>query len=74
MNDPCTVSQCLYLLAVLANFEKRHGQAKALLEKAQLIGGNEKFWYNSTLCLTDAILGEDREGKSKRVSTLDIDV
>uniref|UniRef100_A0ABM5G1E7 Cilia- and flagella-associated protein 46 isoform X2 n=1 Tax=Pogona vitticeps TaxID=103695 RepID=A0ABM5G1E7_9SAUR len=70
MNDPCTISQCLYLLAVLANLEKKHGQAKALLENAQLIGGNEKFWCNSTLCLTDAILGEDREGKSKRACHL----
>ncbi|KAH0623635.1 hypothetical protein JD844_006596 [Phrynosoma platyrhinos] len=65
MNDLCTVSRCLYLLAVLANLEKNHGQAKALLEKAQLIGGNEMFWYNSTLCLTDAIVGDVREGKEK---------
>ncbi|XP_061491602.1 cilia- and flagella-associated protein 46 isoform X1 [Rhineura floridana] len=65
MNDLCAVSRCLYLLAVLANLEKNHGQAKALLEKSQLIGGNEKFWHNSTLCLTEAILGEDKEGKVK---------
>ncbi|XP_034994598.2 cilia- and flagella-associated protein 46 isoform X1 [Zootoca vivipara] len=68
-NDLCTVSRCLYLLAVLANLEQNHGQAKELLEKAQLIGGNEKFWLNSTLCLTDAILGEDEERKEKMVQS-----
>ncbi|KAM4896437.1 cilia- and flagella-associated protein 46 [Sylvia borin] len=57
------VSRCLYLLAVLANLERNHGQAKALLEKAQLLGGNEQFWYNSTLSLAEAILQEEGEGK-----------
>lgn len=67
MNDPSAVSRCLYLLATLANLEKNYGQSKALLEKAQMIGGGEHFWYNSTLCLTDAILGEEKEGKEKMV-------
>ncbi|XP_059677369.1 cilia- and flagella-associated protein 46 [Gavia stellata] len=57
------VSRCLYLLAVLANLERNHGQAKALLEKAQLLGGNEQFWYNSTLSLIEAVLEEEQEGK-----------
>ncbi|XP_075613670.1 cilia- and flagella-associated protein 46 isoform X5 [Balearica regulorum gibbericeps] len=57
------VSRCLYLFAVLANLERNHGQAKALLEKAQLLGGNEQFWYNSTLSLIEAILEEEGEGK-----------
>ncbi|XP_062436353.1 cilia- and flagella-associated protein 46 [Rhea pennata] len=57
------VSRCLYLFAVLANLEKNHGQAKTLLEKAQLLGGNEQFWYNSTLSLIEAILEEEEEGK-----------
>ncbi|XP_027758626.1 cilia- and flagella-associated protein 46 [Empidonax traillii] len=57
------VSRCLYLLAVLANLERNHRQAKALLEKAQLVGGNEHFWYNSTLSLIEAILEEEGEGK-----------
>nr|XP_042712700.1 cilia- and flagella-associated protein 46 isoform X3 [Chrysemys picta bellii] len=65
MNDIHAVSRCLYLLAVLANLEKNHGQAKALLEKAQLIGGNEQFWYNSTLSLIQAVLEEDKEGKER---------
>ncbi|XP_064572943.1 cilia- and flagella-associated protein 46 [Zonotrichia leucophrys gambelii] len=57
------MSKCLYLLAVLANLERNHRQAKALLEKAQLLGGDEQFWYNSTLSLTEAILEEEEEGK-----------
>ncbi|KAM6390504.1 cilia- and flagella-associated protein 46 [Pluvialis apricaria] len=57
------VSRCLYLFAVLANLERNHGQAKALVEKAQLLGGNEHFWYNSTLSLIEAILEEEGEGK-----------
>ncbi|XP_030132507.2 cilia- and flagella-associated protein 46 [Taeniopygia guttata] len=57
------MSRCLYLLAVLANLERNHRQAKALLEKAQLLGGDEQFWYNSTLSLTEAILEEGGEGK-----------
>ncbi|XP_063162642.1 cilia- and flagella-associated protein 46 [Candoia aspera] len=65
MNDPSAVSRCLYLLAVLANLEKNHGQAKVLLEKARLIGGNEQFWHNSTFSLTDAILGDDQEVNEK---------
>ncbi|XP_013916051.1 PREDICTED: cilia- and flagella-associated protein 46 [Thamnophis sirtalis] len=65
MNSPCGASRCLYLLAVLANLEKNHGQAKALLEKARLIGGNEQFWHSSTFALTDAILGDDQEVNEK---------
>nr|XP_056706458.1 cilia- and flagella-associated protein 46 [Euleptes europaea] len=65
MDNPCSVARCLYLLAVLANLEKNHGQSKMLLEKALLIGGHVHFWYNTTWCLADAILGEDKERKQK---------
>lgn len=61
------MSRCLYLFAVLANLERNHGQAKALLEKAHLLGGNEQFWYNSTLSLIEAILEEGGEGKQSTV-------
>ncbi|XP_035752429.1 cilia- and flagella-associated protein 46 [Egretta garzetta] len=57
------VSRCLYLFAVLANLERNHGQAKAFLEKARLLGGSEQFWYNSTLSLVEAILEDEGEGK-----------
>lgn len=61
------MSRCLYLLAVLANLERNPRQAKALLEKAQLLGGDEQFWYNSTLSLTEAVLEEEGEGKQSLV-------
>lgn len=54
-------------MAVLANLEKKHRQAKALLEKAQLLGGNEQFWYNSTVSLIEAILEEEGEEKQRSV-------
>ncbi|KAM9188465.1 cilia- and flagella-associated protein 46 [Mergus octosetaceus] len=65
LRTPYDASRCLYLLAVLANLEKKHRQAKALLEKAQILGGNEQFWYNSTVSLIEAILEEDGEEKQR---------
>ncbi|XP_008935152.1 PREDICTED: tetratricopeptide repeat protein 40, partial [Merops nubicus] len=70
LRDCYGMSRCLYLLAVLANLEKKHGQAKALLEKAQLLGGNEQFWYKSTLSLIEAILKEDGKGKWSMASEI----
>lgn len=61
------MSRCLYLLAVLASLERNHRQAKALLEKAQLLGGNEEFWYNSTLGLIEAVLEGEGEGRQSMV-------
>ncbi|XP_021108879.1 cilia- and flagella-associated protein 46 isoform X3 [Heterocephalus glaber] len=63
LDDPCAVSQCLLLLAQLANKENNHGQAKKMIEKAQKLGGNEEFWYNSTLTLAEAILSTEDEGR-----------
>ncbi|XP_054238278.1 cilia- and flagella-associated protein 46 [Indicator indicator] len=57
------LSRCLYLLAVLANLERNHRQAKVFLDKAQLLGGNEQFWYNSTLSLIEAVLEGEEEGR-----------
>lgn len=42
------MAKSFHLLAVLANQEQQYGQALALLEQAQEIGGNEEFWYNLT--------------------------
>ncbi|KAM5140139.1 cilia- and flagella-associated protein 46 [Callospermophilus lateralis] len=63
LNDPCAESQCLLLLAQLANQEKNHGQAKRMIEKAQCLGGSEEFWYNLTLTLADAVLSSEDDGK-----------
>ncbi|KAK1166636.1 cilia- and flagella-associated protein 46 [Acipenser oxyrinchus oxyrinchus] len=63
LNDKAAQAQCLYLFAVLANSEMNHGQAKALLEEAQSIGGDENFWFNLTLCLVKAIIEENSKDK-----------
>ncbi|KAM9477000.1 cilia- and flagella-associated protein 46 [Clarias gariepinus] len=46
LGDQTTLAKSFYLLAVLASLEQEHGQALALLEQAQDIGGDEDFWYN----------------------------
>ncbi|XP_058242545.1 cilia- and flagella-associated protein 46 isoform X2 [Hemibagrus wyckioides] len=48
LGDQTTLAKSFHLLAVLANQEQQYGQALALLEQAQEIGGNEEFWYNLT--------------------------
>lgn len=68
-DDPCAESQCLHLLAQLANKENNYGQAKRLAEQAQRRGGGEEFWYRSTLTLADAILSMEGEGREVAVST-----
>lgn len=62
-DDPCAESQCLHLLAQLANKENNYGQAKTLAEQAQRRGGGEEFWYRSTLTLADALLSMEGEGR-----------
>ena len=64
LDDPLAQSRCLHLLAQLANKEKKHGQARRMVEQAQRLGGSEEFWYQSTLTLADTLLsaeGERRE-------------
>ncbi|XP_041116568.1 cilia- and flagella-associated protein 46 [Polyodon spathula] len=63
LDDKAAQAQCLYLFAVLANSEMNHGQAKALLQEAQSIGGDENFWFNLTLCLVKAIIEENSKDK-----------
>nr|XP_023417215.1 cilia- and flagella-associated protein 46 isoform X2 [Cavia porcellus] len=63
LGEPCAESQCLLLLAQLANKENNHEQAKKMIEKAQKLGGNEEFWYRSTLTLAEAILATEDEGR-----------
>lgn len=46
IGDQTTLAKSFYLLAVLASQEQQHGQALALLEQAQEIGGDKDFWYN----------------------------
>ncbi|XP_078269822.1 cilia- and flagella-associated protein 46 isoform X2 [Rhinoraja longicauda] len=60
------MAKIFYLLAVLANYERNFGQAKLLLEEAQIIGGNEYFWYDVITCLVNAILGENLEDSKEQ--------
>ncbi|KAF5902114.1 cilia- and flagella-associated protein 46 isoform X3, partial [Clarias magur] len=46
LGNQTTLAKSFYLLAVLASLEQEYGQALALLEQAQDIGGDEDFWYN----------------------------
>ncbi|XP_078421329.1 cilia- and flagella-associated protein 46 [Cetorhinus maximus] len=61
------LAKILYLLAVLANCEKNHGQAKLLLKEAQSIGGNEYFWYDTITCLVCTIKEENLEDSKEQV-------
>ncbi|KAI1894576.1 hypothetical protein AGOR_G00117200 [Albula goreensis] len=63
VGDRAAEAKSLLLLAELANHERNHGQALALLREAQGIGGDEDFWYHVTLCLVNATLEMDREEK-----------
>nr|DBA15094.1 TPA: hypothetical protein GDO54_004351 [Pyxicephalus adspersus] len=58
--------KCLYLLSVLANCEKNHGQAKSLLLEAKGLERDANLLYETTCSLTEAILGEDKEGRNKK--------
>ncbi|XP_069914365.1 cilia- and flagella-associated protein 46 isoform X3 [Oryctolagus cuniculus] len=63
LGDPGAEARCLLLLAQLANKEKNHGQARRLIERAQRLGGDEQFWYRSTLALADSILASEDGGR-----------
>ncbi|XP_075468672.1 cilia- and flagella-associated protein 46 isoform X5 [Ascaphus truei] len=66
IGDKYDILKCLYLLSVLANSEKNHGQARELLMEVQQIERDAEFWYKTTMSLTDAVLGENKEGKEKK--------
>ncbi|XP_048407549.2 cilia- and flagella-associated protein 46 [Stegostoma tigrinum] len=68
--DKANLAKVLYLLAVLANCEKNHGQAKLLLKEAQSIGGNEYFWYDTITCLICAIQGENLENSKEQACNI----
>lgn len=68
MKDPCAESQCLHLLAQLANKERNYSHGRRMVEAAQRRGGGEEFWYRSTLTLADTLLSTGKEGKEVMVS------
>ncbi|XP_017369055.1 cilia- and flagella-associated protein 46 isoform X2 [Cebus imitator] len=67
LDEPCAEAQCLFLLAQLANKEKNYGQAKRMIAQAQHLGGNEEFWYNSTLTLAETLLSMEHSGQEATV-------
>nr|XP_025129616.1 cilia- and flagella-associated protein 46 isoform X5 [Bubalus bubalis] len=70
LDDPLAQSRCLHLLAQLANKEKKHGQARRMVEQAQRLGGSEEFWYQSTLTLADTLLSAEGERRETLVCKL----
>ncbi|XP_018424570.1 PREDICTED: cilia- and flagella-associated protein 46-like, partial [Nanorana parkeri] len=58
--------KCLYLLSVLANCEKNHGQARSLLLEAKDLERDAKLLYETTCSLTEAVLGEEKEGRERK--------
>ncbi|XP_036685221.1 cilia- and flagella-associated protein 46 isoform X2 [Balaenoptera musculus] len=70
LDDPCAESKCLHLLARLANKEKKYGQARKMIERAQRLGGSEQFWYDSTLTLADTLLSTENERREAVVCQL----
>ncbi|KAM4702837.1 cilia- and flagella-associated protein 46 [Rhinophrynus dorsalis] len=66
MGDKYDQLKCMYLLSVLANNEKNHGQAKALLIEAQPIEKDAEFWYKTTIALSEAVIGENKDGKEEK--------
>ncbi|KAL0616897.1 Cilia- and flagella-associated protein 46 [Plecturocebus cupreus] len=67
LDEPCAEAQCLLLLAQLARREKNYGQAKRMIAQAQRLGGDEQFWYNSTLTLADTLLSTEHSGREATV-------
>ncbi|KAM4636947.1 cilia- and flagella-associated protein 46 [Discoglossus pictus] len=65
IGDKHDILKCLYLLSVLSNSEKNHGQAKALLKEAQHIERDAEYCYKTTIAMTEAVLGEDYKHKEK---------
>ncbi|XP_078006794.1 cilia- and flagella-associated protein 46 isoform X2 [Phascolarctos cinereus] len=64
LRDTCAEAKSLYLLAELAKKELKYEQAKKMIEKAQILGGSEEFWYYSTIALIETLLAQERGRES----------
>lgn len=65
LNDRAAEAKSLLFLANLARLEQNYGQALALLEAAQKIGGDEDFWYSVTMSLAETLA--EGEGHEKKI-------
>ncbi|XP_075699341.1 cilia- and flagella-associated protein 46 isoform X2 [Rhinoderma darwinii] len=70
IGDKHYLLKCLYLFSVLAVSEKNYGQAKSLLLEVKDLQRDAQLWYNTTNTLTEAILGENKEGGQKKALKL----
>ncbi|XP_072485234.1 cilia- and flagella-associated protein 46 isoform X4 [Notamacropus eugenii] len=64
LSDACAEARSLYLLSELAKKELKYEQAKKMIEKAQVLGGGEEFWYYSTVALIETLLAQERGRES----------
>ncbi|XP_023695682.2 cilia- and flagella-associated protein 46 isoform X2 [Paramormyrops kingsleyae] len=72
LDDRAAEAKSLLFLANLARLEQNSGQALALLEAAQKIGGDEDFWYSLTMSLAETLAeGEGHEKKLQACLTLE---
>ncbi|XP_068112949.1 cilia- and flagella-associated protein 46 isoform X2 [Hyperolius riggenbachi] len=58
--------KCLYLLSMLANCEKNHGQAISILLETKDLERDAELLYGTTLTLTEAVMGEEKEGRERK--------
>ncbi|XP_071380722.1 cilia- and flagella-associated protein 46 [Centroberyx affinis] len=66
LGDQIAVARSLLSLAILACEEQQHAQALALLDRAQALGGDEEFWYQLTLTMVRATVGQrDQDAHTK---------
>lgn len=56
--DHKTLAKTLLSQASLACAEHKFEQALKFLEKAQVLGGDENFWYQLTLTFIKAVAGQ----------------
>ncbi|XP_030628131.1 cilia- and flagella-associated protein 46 [Chanos chanos] len=61
LGDCRGLAKSFLLQAILANQQQNYSQALALLNEAQDVGGDEEFWYQVTLALLEATVGQGGE-------------
>ncbi|KAM9325060.1 LOW QUALITY PROTEIN: cilia- and flagella-associated protein 46 [Gastrophryne carolinensis] len=66
IGDRANQMRCLHLLTELANCEKNHGQAISLLHEARDLERDAELLCETSLILTEAVLGEGKEGKERK--------
>ncbi|XP_069395061.1 cilia- and flagella-associated protein 46 isoform X1 [Paralichthys olivaceus] len=68
--DQKAMARSLLSLASLACEEQNHAQALILLDKAQVLGGDEEFWYQLTLNKIRAVVGQKHQDAQTKVDQI----